>query len=101
MRAGISWIWPLIGFFSLLALWEAVIAGFQVRPFIAPDPVTVGRFITPLWQLLHYIGMGPRAAETLHRLLILPDGQSPVSAMRVDEQPAAQEAGRTLDLPLP
>lgn len=69
MRAGISWIWPLIGFFSLLALWEAVIAGFQVRPFIAPDPVTVGRAIWVHRQLL-LDNIRPTAAEALAGFLV-------------------------------
>jgi NitT/TauT family transport system permease protein len=69
MRAGMSWIWPLIGFFSLLALWEAVIVGFQVRPFIAPDPVTVARAIWEHRQLL-WDNIRPTAAEALAGFLV-------------------------------
>ncbi len=69
MRAGISWIWPLIGLLSLLALWQAVILGFHVRPFIAPDPVTVVRAIWKNRQLL-WDSICPTAAEAVAGFLV-------------------------------
>lgn len=52
VKRGFSWIWPLLGILSLLALWQAVIVGFQVRRFIAPDPISVAKSIWMNRQLL-------------------------------------------------
>lgn len=64
MRNGIAWLWPLIGLLSLIALWQAIIVGFQVRPFIAPDPLTVGRAIWEHKQLL-WDNILPTAMEAI------------------------------------
>lgn len=42
----------MLGILSLLALWYAVIIGFQVRRFIAPDPLSVAKSIWTNRQLL-------------------------------------------------
>jgi NitT/TauT family transport system permease protein len=59
-----AWILPVIGLVSLIALWQAVITGFQVRPFIAPDPLTVAKAIWQHRQLL-WDNIRPTAAEAL------------------------------------
>ena len=59
-----SWAWPLIGLLSLVALWQAVITGFQVRPFIAPDPLTVVHALWDNRQLL-WSNIQPTAVEAI------------------------------------
>lgn len=64
MRPSLSWAWPVIGLLSLIALWQAVITGFQVRPFIAPDPLTV---VHALWdnRRLLWQNIQPTAVEAI------------------------------------
>ncbi len=64
MKNSLTWLWPLIGLVSLIALWQAIITGFQVKPFIAPDPLTVAR---ALWdqRALLLDNIRPTAAEAL------------------------------------
>jgi NitT/TauT family transport system permease protein len=38
-----SWLWPIGGVTSLLALWVGIIAIFNVRPFVVPSPMAVAR----------------------------------------------------------
>jgi NitT/TauT family transport system permease protein len=64
MRNGFAWLWPLIGLVSLVALWQAIIVGFGVRPFIAPDPLIVGRAIWEYRWLL-WDNLQPTAAEAI------------------------------------
>jgi NitT/TauT family transport system permease protein len=65
----LSWGWPVAGLISLLALWQAVIVGFGVRPFIAPGPLTVMRAI---WdnRLLLWTNLFPTASEAILGFLI-------------------------------
>jgi NitT/TauT family transport system permease protein len=64
MKNGSAWLWPLAGFASLVALWQAVIVAFGVRPFIAPAPLAVGKAI---WEnkLLLWNALQPTAGEAL------------------------------------
>jgi len=64
VKNSLTWLWPLIGLVSLIALWQAIITGFQVKPFIAPDPLTVAR---ALWdqRALLLDNIRPTAAEAL------------------------------------
>lgn len=64
MKNSLAWFWPLIGLVSLIALWQVIITGFQVKPFIAPDPLTVAR---ALWdqRALLLDNIRPTAAEAL------------------------------------
>lgn len=64
MRNGFAWLWPLIGFASLIALWQTIIVGFGVRPFIAPDPLTVARAIWNYRWLL-WDNLRPTAVEAI------------------------------------
>src|SRR3954468_9443197 len=69
MRAYLSWSWGIVGLLSLLALWHATIVVFHVRPFIAPDPVTM---FGAIWEnrLLLWQNVLPTAAEALLGFLI-------------------------------
>jgi len=64
VKNSLAWFWPLIGLVSLIALWQVIITGFQVKPFIAPDPLTVAR---ALWdqRALLLDNIRPTAAEAL------------------------------------
>jgi NitT/TauT family transport system permease protein len=64
VRIGLAWLSPLVGLISLILLWQAIIAGFQVRPFIAPDPITVGGAIWKYRQML-WDNIRPTAAEAV------------------------------------
>lgn len=58
------WLWPVLGFGSLLALWSAIIVLFQVRPFIAPAPWDVA---AALWTERHVLllNLWPTLGEAL------------------------------------
>jgi len=64
VKNALAWMWPVVGLISLIALWQAVITGFQVKPFIAPDPLTVAH---ALWdqRALLWDNIRPTAAEAL------------------------------------
>lgn len=59
-----TWLWPISGAASLFALWWAVIVLFEVRPFIAPNPVAV---VGALWtnRSLLLSNLMPTAMEAL------------------------------------
>lgn len=69
MKDRLSWLWPLAGLISLLVLWEAIIVGFKVRPFIAPDPISVARAIWGYRQLL-WANIRPTALEALAGFMV-------------------------------
>lgn len=60
---------PLIGAFALLFLWWALVAFFQVKPFIAPAPQVVA---VTLWQKadILFANLIPTAIEALSGFLI-------------------------------
>ena len=64
MKVSLHWLWPLGGVASLLFLWWAVIVSFEVRPFIAPNPISV---VKALWlnRTLLLSNLVPTAIEAL------------------------------------
>jgi NitT/TauT family transport system permease protein len=69
MKSSFSWLLAVAGFLSLLLLWHAVIVGFQVRPFIAPDPISVGKAIWANREIL-WNNIQPTAAEAILGFLV-------------------------------
>jgi NitT/TauT family transport system permease protein len=63
-KGRLNWIWPVLGFLSLIALWQLVIWGFDVRPFIAPGPQSVAQAIWSSRALL-FANLIPTASEAL------------------------------------
>ena len=43
---------PALGLIGLVVLWWALVAGLDVKPFIAPSPVLVAQTIAAKWSLL-------------------------------------------------
>lgn len=64
MKYTFSWLWALAGLISLLLLWHATIVVFQVRPFIAPNPLSVGKAIADNWRIL-WDNIQPTALEAI------------------------------------
>lgn len=64
MKFRTTWLLPVFGFASLIALWQAAIVLFNVKPFIAPDPLTVVRAFWEQRSLL-WENLKPTAAEAI------------------------------------
>jgi NitT/TauT family transport system permease protein len=64
-----SWGLPFIGFAGLLFFWWAVVAGFHVRPFIAPSPLLVVASLIHNRVLL-FDNLVPTAVEAIGGFLI-------------------------------
>ncbi|MCI4431407.1 MAG: ABC transporter permease [Burkholderiales bacterium] len=60
---------PAIGITGLIALWWAVVAGFEVRPFIAPSPWAVAQTLFAKRDVL-LANLLPTAGEALGGFLI-------------------------------
>jgi NitT/TauT family transport system permease protein len=43
---------PVLGIVGIVVLWGALVAGFDVKPFIAPSPLLVGQTIVGRWSTL-------------------------------------------------
>lgn len=63
-RHAYNWLWPLLGIASLLLLWQAVVVGFNVKPFVAPTPLAV---IAATWEYRAILldNLVPTAIEAL------------------------------------
>jgi NitT/TauT family transport system permease protein len=60
---------PALGIVGLIAVWWAVVAGFQVRPFIAPSPWAVAQTLFAKREVL-LANLLPTAGEALGGFLI-------------------------------
>src|SRR5205823_11939150 len=43
---------PAAGLVGLIALWAALVAGFDIKPFIAPSPLLVAQTMVGKWSML-------------------------------------------------
>ena len=64
VRRYVSWLWPIGGIASLLALWAGIVAFFGVRPFVVPSPLAVARAFGANASIL-LTNLVPTATEAL------------------------------------
>ena len=60
---------PAIGLAGLIVLWWALVAGFDVKPFIAPSPLLVAQTIAAKWTVL-WQNLVPTALEAVGGFLV-------------------------------
>jgi NitT/TauT family transport system permease protein len=64
-----DFVLPIVGVVSVLFAWWAVVAGFRVRPFIAPSPMLVARSLVTN-RILLLDNLVPTAVEAVGGFLI-------------------------------
>jgi NitT/TauT family transport system permease protein len=60
---------PAMGLVGLIVLWWALVAGFDIKPFIAPSPLLVAQTIGAKWSLL-WQNLTPTAIEAVGGFLV-------------------------------
>jgi NitT/TauT family transport system permease protein len=64
MKIIVNWLWPVLGFASLIIMWQGAVIAFNVQPFIAPSPLEVVKAIGSNRSVLLF-NLLPTAVEAL------------------------------------